>query len=105
MENSGKAIESVSFTGWPDVRVIPLKRHRTGRPEHPAWTHPHMRDGRAYRGSAAPGQAARDAFAFRKPKAGKNARKLPLRRRFRPEDRLGRPVFGWAASAGTTPSA
>src|SRR3954463_12844333 len=35
MENSGKAIDSVSFTGWPDARVIPLRRHRTATMEYP----------------------------------------------------------------------
>src|SRR3954454_19201690 len=40
MENSGKAISSVSFTGWPDARVIPRTfceegRHRTATAEYP----------------------------------------------------------------------
>src|SRR3982750_18733 len=35
MENSGKAIDSVSFTGWPDARVIPYREHRTATAEHP----------------------------------------------------------------------
>ena len=35
MENSGKAMSSVSFTGWPDAWVIPREGHRTGTTEHP----------------------------------------------------------------------
>jgi hypothetical protein len=39
MEKSGRAIDAVSFTGWPDARVIPLflkEKHRTATQEHPA---------------------------------------------------------------------
>src|ERR1700722_16874282 len=47
MENSGKAIDSVSFTGWPDAGIIPF-----GTPDGdggtPTEIHPHVRDGGAY---------------------------------------------------------
>src|SRR5580704_15542260 len=34
MEKSGRAIDSVSFTGWPDAGVIPFREHRMGTTEH-----------------------------------------------------------------------
>src|SRR4051812_22374188 len=58
MENSGKAIDSVSFTGWPDVRVIPrsfCKEGDTGRRQRNTRRKPPARARwRAYTGSGAP---------------------------------------------------
>src|SRR6185312_11219694 len=66
MENSGRAIDSVSFTGWPDARVspflktLPLSRTLLGPPDGDAGTpcesHSRVRIGAAYRGAPAPRQ-------------------------------------------------
>src|SRR3569833_2424581 len=51
MENSGKAIDSVSFTGWPDARVTGFEPAPDGDGGTPTESHPRVRDGGAYRGA------------------------------------------------------
>src|SRR3954468_5668110 len=52
MENSGKAIDSVSFTGWPDAGITSWEAP-DGDGRTPAESHPRVRDGGAYRGGLA----------------------------------------------------
>src|SRR4051812_15016126 len=49
MENSGKAMSSVSFTGWPDAGITSWEAP-DGDGRTPAESHPRVRDGGAYRG-------------------------------------------------------
>jgi hypothetical protein len=45
---------SVSFTGWPDARVIPLWRTPDGDTGTPCESHPRMRDGGLIGGDPGP---------------------------------------------------